>query len=251
MRVLALDTTARGGSVAIVEDGRIVDERVGDSARTHAERLPAELVDLAGAHGLTLADVDLLAVASGPGSFTGLRIGIAAVQGLAVVLRRRVVAVPALDALGQIGSRGLEAPARVAAWMDAHRRDVFAACYDVSGSVVFEPERLAVVEGPTVGDPAATLKRWSALPSGAPIVFIGDGAVMYADVIARAVPDARVMAAPPLAAAIGLIAVERARRGETVDPAALQPLYVRRPDAEVERERRLRYPSWPAGRSSL
>ncbi|MFI5178883.1 MAG: tRNA (adenosine(37)-N6)-threonylcarbamoyltransferase complex dimerization subunit type 1 TsaB [Vicinamibacterales bacterium] len=240
MRVLALDTTTRAGSVAIVEDDRVIAERAGDDGRTHAERLPAEIVDLVAATGLTLADIDLLAVASGPGSFTGLRIGIAAVQGLAMVLRRRVVAVPSLDALAQIGSRGLEPPARVAAWMDAHRRDVFAACYDVGAAQVFAPERLVAVEGPTVGEPAAALERWSRLLDGAPVVFIGDGGVLYADLIARAAPGARVMPAPPLAAAIGLIAVARARRGDAVDPSAVQPLYVRRPDAEVERERRSR-----------
>jgi tRNA threonylcarbamoyladenosine biosynthesis protein TsaB len=240
MRVLSVDTTTRAGSIAIVEDGRVVAERAGDAGRTHAERLPAEIVELIGANRLTLADIDLLAVASGPGSFTGLRIGIAAVQGLAIVLRRRVVPVAALDALAQIGSRGLEPSARVAAWMDAHRRDVFAACYEVGTAEVFAPERLISIEGPTVGDPAATLDRWAGQSNGASTVFIGDGAVLYADLIARAVPGGRVLPAPPLAAAVGCIAVERARRGETVDPAAVQPLYVRRPDAEVERERRAR-----------
>ena len=85
MRVLALDTTTRGGSVAIAEDGRVVFERVGDGARSHAERLPAELIDAVQTVGWSLADIDLFAVASGPGSFTGLRIGIATMQGLAVV----------------------------------------------------------------------------------------------------------------------------------------------------------------------
>ena len=104
MRVLALDTTTRAGSVALIEDDRIVDERCGDGARTHAARLPAELIALVDAHHLALADIDLYAVASGPGSFTGLRIGIATIQGLAFVHARRVAAIPALDALAHIGS---------------------------------------------------------------------------------------------------------------------------------------------------
>src|SRR5437762_8938463 len=83
MIVLALDTTTRAGSVALVADDRIVDERPGDERRTHAERLPAELVAIANEHQIALADVNLFAVAAGPGSFTGLRIGIATMQGLA------------------------------------------------------------------------------------------------------------------------------------------------------------------------
>src|ERR1700675_4177840 len=99
MRVLALDTTTRAGSAALVDDDCIVEERSGDASRTHAQRLPGELVALLDANGLAWADVDLFAVGSGPGSFTGLRIGIATVQGLAFVRGRRIVGVPALEAL--------------------------------------------------------------------------------------------------------------------------------------------------------
>src|SRR6266403_62552 len=107
MKVLALDTTTRAGSVALVEDDRIVDERGGDGARTHAERLPAEITAIAGANQLALSDVDLYGVASGPGSFTGLRIGIATIQGLAFVHNRRIVGIPALEALAHAASLDL------------------------------------------------------------------------------------------------------------------------------------------------
>src|SRR3954463_2446186 len=88
MRVLALDTTTRAGSAALVEDDRIVDERSGDGTRTPALRLPGELLTLADANGWALSAIDLYAVASGPGSFTGLRIGIATIQGLLLVFPR-------------------------------------------------------------------------------------------------------------------------------------------------------------------
>src|SRR6266567_3825378 len=107
MRVIALDTTTRAGSVALVEDDRVIDERAGDGSRTHAERLPAEIIALTDAHGVGWKDVDLYAVASGPGSFTGLRIGIATIQGLAFVYGRRVVGVPALEALAHAESADL------------------------------------------------------------------------------------------------------------------------------------------------
>ena len=87
MHVLALDSTTRAGSVALVTDDRIVLKRSGDPTRTHAERLPGDILGLLHDAGVALAAVDVFAIASGPGSFTGLRIGIATLQGLAFVLR--------------------------------------------------------------------------------------------------------------------------------------------------------------------
>jgi tRNA threonylcarbamoyladenosine biosynthesis protein TsaB len=235
MHVLALDTTTRAGSVALVTDGRIVIERSGDPARTHAERLPADILGVLHDAGVALAAVDVFAIASGPGSFTGLRIGIATLQGLAFVNGRRIVPVSALEALGQIGSQHLPAGAVVAAWIDAHRREVFSALYRVAEGPPFAPARLTEMDAPAVGDPASTLSRWMASAT-VPSVFIGDGAVMYADVLAgrgAVIP----IPTPALAGAIGTMAVHRARAGDTVDPAGVQPLYIRRPDAELARER--------------
>jgi ribosomal-protein-alanine N-acetyltransferase len=89
MLVLALDTTTAAGSVALWRDG-LIEERAGDPARSHAERLPGDLIGILGAHGLAPRDIERYAVAAGPGSFTGLRIGIATVQGLALVGERLV-----------------------------------------------------------------------------------------------------------------------------------------------------------------
>ena len=241
MNTLALDTTTRAGSVALVIDDRVVDERTGDASRTHAERLPEEIVTLAAAHDLTIADIDLFAVASGPGSFTGLRIGIATMQGLAFVHRRPLAGIPALEALAQLGSHGLAAGSIVAAWMDAHRREVFAALYRVEDATDdgAGPARLAEVEGATVGPPEATLGRWITKALRAS-VFVGDGAVLYREAIASAVPSGRVMPAPRLAGVIGRLAAARAARGAAAGPAAIQPLYVRRPDAEIARDEKLR-----------
>src|SRR3954470_7395271 len=180
MRVIALDTTTRSGSAALIDGDRIVDERAGDGARTHALRMPAEIVDLAAANGWALSDADLFAVASGPGSFTGLRIGIATIQGLALVHRRRVVAVPVLDALAHAVSRDLADGTVIGAWMDAHRGDVFAALYRVNGGAPFSRARLDEIEGATVGTPAATLSRWRARGETMPAVIVGDGAMLYA-----------------------------------------------------------------------
>lgn len=238
MRVLALDTTTRAGSMALVIDDRIVEERRGDQSRTHAERLPAELLAVTAARGIALADIDLFAVAAGPGSFTGLRIGIATMQGLAFTTGRPIVPVSALDALGAIAAADVADGALVAAWMDAHRGDVFSALYQVMPASVFAALRLRVVEEPTVGDPDSTLRRWKTIVDR-PITFLGEGAVRYAVALQRSgISEGHALAVPLLAGVIGRLAAARAQRGEAIEPGAVRALYVRRPDAEIERERK-------------
>jgi len=178
MRVLALDTTTRAGSVALVEDDRILGVSDGDATRTHAERLPGEILAMADRHHVAMSEVDVFAVASGPGSFTGLRIGIATIQGLALATRRPVVAVSALDALAHGASIDLEVGSLIAAWMDAHRGEVFAALYRVAAARPFTLERLVELVGPTVGDPIATLDRWAGEIAGVGAWLVGDGAVL-------------------------------------------------------------------------
>src|ERR687896_511101 len=102
MLVLALDTTTRAGSVAVVERGRIIVERSGDPARTQAERLPDEILRALAEAGVGLRSIEVFAIATGPGSFTGLRVGIATIQGLALSGRRRVVPVSTFSALVHI-----------------------------------------------------------------------------------------------------------------------------------------------------
>ena len=99
MLILSLDTTTRGGSCAVTDNERVLAVVAGDESRTHAERLPAELARALEVAGVERARIDVLAVAIGPGAFTGLRIGIAAMQGLAMALNRPVAGVSALDAL--------------------------------------------------------------------------------------------------------------------------------------------------------
>jgi len=236
MHVLALDTTTRSGSVAIVGDDRVLFERSGDPSRSHAERLPEDVLNALAAANLPTGAIDFFAVASGPGSFTGLRIGIATIQGLAVVHRKRVVPVSALRALAQAGGATLAEGTIVGAWMDAHRHDVYSALYRVCRAEPFHLERLAELDPPAVDTPAATLARW--LDSGQlPSHIVGDGAVKY---LQELTDRAQPVAPPPLASVIARIAVRLARAGEAVDPAGLQPVYVRRPDAEIARDARLR-----------
>ncbi|MBS1817695.1 MAG: tRNA (adenosine(37)-N6)-threonylcarbamoyltransferase complex dimerization subunit type 1 TsaB [Acidobacteria bacterium] len=228
MRVLALDTTTRAGSAAVIVDGRVLAEHVGDGTRTHAERLPRELLEVLEAAGMRTADIDLFAVACGPGSFTGLRIGIATIQGLAFVHQRPVAPVSVLRALAEVAVGELPVGARAGAWMDAARREVFSALYDVlrvaaDGGVA----ELAEVEGPRVGVPLNVVARWN--EAGAPQAVCGDGAALYAAVVP---PGTTIVPAPPLAGTIGRLAP----LVQAVHPAGVQPLYVRRSDAELARD---------------
>ncbi|MGE3956373.1 MAG: tRNA (adenosine(37)-N6)-threonylcarbamoyltransferase complex dimerization subunit type 1 TsaB [Vicinamibacterales bacterium] len=228
MRVLALDTTTRAGSVAVLADGRVVAQSIGDAARTQAERLPREILEALAAASLTTHDVDLFAVAAGPGSFTGLRIGIATVQGLAFVHGRPVAPVSALRALAEAAAVGADVGQRVAAWMDGHRKEVFSALYEVEARATDSaPSRLLEIESPTAEPPASVLARWSV--SGLPRVICGDGTRLYGSLVP---PGVQTLDAPPLAPIVGRLGAVSA----TVAPAALQPLYVRRPDVELNRD---------------
>jgi tRNA threonylcarbamoyladenosine biosynthesis protein TsaB len=226
MRLLALDTTARAGSVALAENEAIVDARVGDASRTHGERLPGDVLDLLKAHELVPSDVDVFAVAAGPGSFTGLRVGIACIQGLALATGRRVVAVSALDALA-CAAQPVPADTLVAAWIDAHRGEIFAALY--SG--------MTPLDGPSVGTPARAVESWRSRFAERPVLAIGDGAERYAHVLREAGQEIRLLdpAAPMLAPSIARLALKEAAAGRTIAPHAIVPIYIRRPDAELAR----------------
>lgn len=231
MRVLALDTTTRAGSLALLDDDRLVVEREGDAARTHAERLPGEIDALLAEAGVGPSALDLLVVASGPGAFTGLRIGIATVQGLAMVLDRPAIGVSALDALAWAARGGA---AHVVAWVDAGRGEVFAARYAWAPGDDGPPVDSPV---PVVGTATDLLDEWRAhLAPGT--LFVGDAARAHAALVTGAGGYLVSADAPRLAAPLGRIGRGRAAAGLAGPPHALQPLYVRRPDAVLERERR-------------
>jgi tRNA threonylcarbamoyladenosine biosynthesis protein TsaB len=235
MPTLALDTTTRAGSGALVDGIRVVAERPGDATRSHGERLPGELIRLLDECRVPLTDIGLFAVAAGPGSFTGLRIGIATVQGLATVLGRPIVAVSALDALGHAAASELAPGSIVGACMDAQRGDVFAALYRVVDAPVFTPDRLVPLEPPSVGGPADVAARWVAMSEGSPIFLIGDGVARHREVLES--PGRTVLETPLLAGIVGRLAGVLAARGAATAPMAVRPLYVRRPDALIARDR--------------
>jgi tRNA threonylcarbamoyladenosine biosynthesis protein TsaB len=247
---LALDTTTRAGSVAVMDGDRLLAVIHGDPSRTHGERLPGEIDRAMEAAGVTPRDLGLLAVATGPGAFTGLRIGLAAMQGLAMVIGRPVVGVSALDALAAAVFEGADPDVEaVAPWLDAQRGEVFGAFYRRGAQAEGMREPTA---GPTVGAPEVVL---ATVPPdlAAGTVFVGDGAVRYQTEIARVTRQvARIAAAPAaLAPVIARLGQRLAARGLAGPPHALQPLYVRRSDAELERARKPSTPSLPSTPSKI
>ncbi len=238
MLILALDTTTRAGSLALVRDGRLLEVAEGDSGLTHAARLPGGILDALARHHLTLGDLDLYSVAVGPGSFTGLRIGIATIQGLAFAHGRRVVGVSALDALAEAAGpamAGIDGAAVLrAAWMDAQRGEVYGRLYRPA-NMAWQP-----VTEPVVARPSAVLDGWSDVLGLGAVEFVGDGARVYrerlVEMLGRRARVADIV--PPLAPAIAFMAARDAAAGLAVSPGAIRPLYVRRPDAELARERK-------------
>ena len=238
MLVLALDTTTRQGSVALARDGHVIGTFAGDAAITHGARLPADLVRVLETQGLGVHDVDLFAVASGPGSFTGLRIGIATMQGLAMANGKPLAGISALDAIHHAAKYQLPdaaTPDGVAAWIDAQRGQVFSAVY--RDATVIEP---AIVE-----KPGEILARWSR--NGLqPSLFAGDGARAYSDVI-RAVHSAAEILdpLPLLAPSVALLAEAEVRRHGSSAPDAIRPIYIRPSDAEIARDRKAAFRPGP------
>ena len=207
MRVLALDTTTPAGSVALIEDDRVEDERRGDPARTHAERLPGEILSVLDARGLSASDIDLFAVASGPGSFTGLRIACGLAQGLAVARTLPVYGVSSLAAMAE--ESGAQ---HVLACIDARMREVYYAAlekHDDRWREVIAAQCVAPEHAPP--------------PPAGEWIGAGNGFAVYGNLgLKRVLPEVH-----PTAIAVAQLAAPRLEAGEGVDAALATPIYVR------------------------
>ncbi|MEX2270398.1 MAG: tRNA (adenosine(37)-N6)-threonylcarbamoyltransferase complex dimerization subunit type 1 TsaB [Vicinamibacterales bacterium] len=250
MRILAVETATRTGSWALIDDTGIAGAAEGDGTVPHDVRLPQALIDLLALHGLSLRDVDLFAVATGPGSFTGLRVGIAGVQGLAMATGTQVVPIPTLDAIAHDAAsdpaaNGLD---YVAAWLDGQRGEIFAALYAVRRQPGGDAAGAAVpglLMPPQVGLPSVLGAEIADLIGDARAGFAGDGAHRYRDVIdTLGLREARLFPIRPIAPALARLAWQR--RDAAVAPHAVVPVYVRRPDAELARDRARSDPREPS-----
>jgi tRNA threonylcarbamoyladenosine biosynthesis protein TsaB len=211
--ILAIDTTTPRGSVALTRDDQILGEvRLADAAGLgHSSRVLPAVEFLLGSLGLDPGAVEAYAVATGPGSFTGSRVGIATVQGMALAAGRSCLGISSLDLLA---ARVRGSADRLVAMMDAYRGEVFAATYD----------REARLDGQrVVEEPDSFLRR---LPGAA--AFVGDGAERYRSEVLALCPGASFPERSLfLAGTLGRVAQARLEAGDGLAPEDLRPYYLR------------------------
>jgi tRNA threonylcarbamoyladenosine biosynthesis protein TsaB len=250
--ILAIDTSTFSGSIALVKDGLLVQELTSGDVGTHSNWLmPGISALLAGVH-VHPDQIDYIALTNGPGSFTGLRIGVSVVKGLAWTLGKRIVGVSTLKALAY---NLRYCSALVCPILDARKSEVYAAVYRFTGGghsepggpgeaeqimedSALSPERLADRLNEIAGH---SMPGGHSMPSGhnMPVIFTGSGLNVYRDLLASRVKGA-IFARPPLwhirASNVAEIASEAVKTGEetVIKPAVLKPLYLRKSEAELK-----------------
>lgn len=227
MKILALETSAVAASVAICEDEALVAQSFQRTGLTHSATLMPMLEDMLKNSGMSLENIDLIAVAAGPGSFTGLRIGVSAAKGLAWSLDKPCAGVSTLEAMAwqMIGMDGV-----VCAAMDARRQQVYNALFDLQNGkpVRMTPDRAISLE--ELSNELETIKNDQ--------ILVGDGAhLCYNAFQSKGYPVRMPPAHLQFQTAWGVArcALEQARLGQLTDAVGLTPNYHRLSQAERER----------------
>ena len=229
MNIVAIDTSGPAASCAVMKDGAVVQLTVMNHGLTHSETIMPALEQAMRAAGLSCAEVDVFAAVAGPGSFTGVRIGVCAVKGLAHAWDRPCARVDALEALAMnfYGFDGLACPI-----LDARRGQVYCAAFDMRAGL---PQRV-------MDDGAMDLRAFvEGLPRDRRIVFLGDGLRVHASALRELLPEALIAPAnlQDLHADAACV-LAAARPDSWIEARLLTPVYLRAPQAERERARRIR-----------
>jgi tRNA threonylcarbamoyladenosine biosynthesis protein TsaB len=220
MRVLAVDTSSERGSVCVTDRGEVLGEVRLASSIQHSERLFRSIEFLFQYLPFRLEDIDIFAATRGPGSFTGLRVGIAAMEGFAAAHQKRTAGVTTLQALAW---KARTCDALIAPMIDARRGDVYGAVYRRIRSK--EPfDTLIEEQAPVVLKPA----QWLEGLSKRPFIFCGDGAIRNRSLLETGGWKIHFMDLY-LASIIAELAA-------TPNAGPLAPVYIRKPDAEIARE---------------
>lgn len=229
MNILALDTSTSMATVAISIDGRIAAESTFNTDRTLSARLIPEIERLLGLAGVAVADIDLFAASVGPGSFTGVRGGVATVQGLALGGSKPCVGFSSLTLLAMNFPLAAHP---VCTLLDARKSEVYAALFDSSS---FIPTHL-------INDCVLPPERFLNLlceTTGTPVIFCGDGAVRYRDLIADRMGERALFAPFSLntthASNAAPLALQAFHNGNALEPSRLLPTYLRASEAEINR----------------
>ena len=228
--ILAFETSAKAASVALLEGNKLLGESYQNTGLTHSQTLMVMAEDLLKQCGKTVSDVTAVAVAEGPGSFTGVRIGVAAAKGFAWGGQIPCYGVSTLEAMAE--SLGVYS-GYVCPCMDARRSQVYNALFYVNHGKL---ERIAPDRAIALTDLGEEIKNFSE-----PIFLVGDGAVLCYNTLLKSVPN---LVLPPehrihqRATGVALLAAKKEAAGETGDGNALTPNYLRLSQAERERMER-------------
>jgi len=228
MRILAVDTTTPSGSVAVLQDDRLLAETAVESPSTHSARLLAAIDLLFGSLRLDIRDMDGYAVSPGPGSFTGIRIGLSTVKSFAFASGKAVAPVSSLRALAwklRDGPSGLVAPL-----LDAKKGELYAALFDIG------PGRLKEIVPQGAYDPERFL---AGLPAGREVMFIGNGIDLCEAAIRQRFGEGARFSDRSrfIAHEVGLLGRAVLERGKGVSALDLEPLYFRKSQAEEKHQR--------------
>ena len=235
MLTLAFETSAKAASVALTENGKLLGEHYQNTGLTHSQTLMVMAEDLLKQCNKTVSDVTAVAVAEGPGSFTGVRIGVAAAKGFAWGAELPCYGVSTLEAMAE--SLGIW-QGYVCPVMDARRSQVYNALFYVNRGV---PERIREDRAIALADLSKELAELEG-----PIFLVGDGSNLTHKTLHDAIPD---LVLPPehrmhqRAVGVALLAEKKAAAGESGDANALAPNYLRLSQAERERLEKLKVDS--------
>jgi tRNA threonylcarbamoyladenosine biosynthesis protein TsaB len=242
VKILAIDSSSAHGSVALLAEGRVLADECADSAEPSSSALFRRVNSVLQRASAKLSEIDCFAVAVGPGSFTGVRVGLAAVKGWAEVWQRPIASVSVLEA---VAAQATEPGALVAALTDARRGLLFCGLYrriSPSGRVAGaagvsgadDLDELEKVDEEFVATPAEILDRLLGAASKPPLLVTPTAEGALAIVTNLAGRSARIeVVSPALAAVIGRLGYRRALRGDVVDALGLHANYIQRSAAEV------------------
>lgn len=228
MKIAAFDTSSSSGSIAILDDDRLVAEMTVAQPGVHAQWLLKAFDTMLKDTGLTLPEIDLYAVGAGPGSFTGLRIGVSAVKGLAWACGKRVAGISTLEALA-MNLRGSNMA--VCPILDARKGEVYAAVYAFNGNA--DISRVIIEEA--AFKPDDLFQRIRDCGLDASVIFLGSGLDAYKAAVKANLPDARIAQAAlwhVRALNVGLLAIASGEKA--TPPASLTPVYLRKSEVEAK-----------------
>lgn len=230
MLVLAIESSSHVAGAAVADDNKVISEFTLNRGLTHSESLMTLLDNVMKMGDVDVADIDLFAASKGPGSFTGLRIGIATIKGLAQAVDKPVIGVNTLDGLAY---NIQYADHLICPIMDARRQQVYTSLYEyVDGRLSRLEEYMAIPLDELMED---LLKR------DREVIFLGDGVGVYREVIEERMKGQALFVPAPFreqrASSIASIAIDLAKRGHVEDFRHLTPFYLRKSQAEQRRDR--------------